>query len=200
MEQDVGVLQLLKRGLEGLDQMGGQLADEADGVREQHLLRLVELQAASRGVQRVEQAVVGLNIAAGEEVQERAFARVGVADDGHDGHGVALAAAALDAPDLAHLLQLLVQLLYFAPYMAAVGLKLRLAGAARAYGRAAAGGCLTYQVRPHAGQAGKKVLVLRQLDLELALACARPLGEYVEYQSAAVEHTHAQLLAEHTRL
>ena len=84
--------------------------------------------------------------------------------------------------------------------MAAVGLKLGLAGAARTYGGAAAGGRLTHQVRPHAGQAGQEVLVLRKLNLELAFACARPLGEDVEDEAAAVQHTHAQLFAQHTHL
>ena len=32
VEQDVGVLQLLERGLEGLDQMVGQFPYKADGV------------------------------------------------------------------------------------------------------------------------------------------------------------------------
>ena len=84
--------------------------------------------------------------------------------------------------------------------MAAVCLELRLAGAARAYGRGAARGRLTHQVRPHAREAGEKVLVLRQLDLQLALARARPLGEDVEYEPAAVEHAHAQLLREDAHL
>ncbi len=36
MEEQVGVAQLLQRGLKGLHQMVGQLADEAHGVAEQH--------------------------------------------------------------------------------------------------------------------------------------------------------------------
>ena len=155
MQQHVGVLQLLQRGLEGLDQVGGQLADEADGVGEQDFLRLVQLKAARGGVQRVEQSVVGLDVAPGQEVQQRALARVGVADDGHDGHGVALAPAALDAAHLAHLLQLLLELLDAAADVPAVGLELGLAGAAGADGRGAAAGRLAHQVRPHAGQAGE---------------------------------------------
>ena len=66
MQQHVGVLQLFQRGLEGLDQVSEQFANEADSVREQHFLRLVKFQAAGGGVQGVEKTVVGLYIAAGE--------------------------------------------------------------------------------------------------------------------------------------
>ena len=78
--------------------------------------------------------------------------------------------------------------------------RLRLAGAARADGGGAAAGRLAHQVRPHAGEAGQQVFVLRQLDLQLALARACALGEDVQDKPAAVQHAHAQLLAEDARL
>ena len=64
MQQHVGVLQLFQRGLKGLNQVSGQFTDEADSVREQHFLCLVKFQAARSGVQGVEEAVVGLYVAA----------------------------------------------------------------------------------------------------------------------------------------
>ena len=176
------------------------VALKADGVREQHLLRLVQLQAAGGGVQRVEQAVVGRDLRAREGVQQRALAGVRIADDGHHGHGVALAAAALDGAHLAHLFQLFAQFLYLAADVPPVGLQLGLAGASGADGRGAAGGRLAHQVRPHARQVRQQIFVLRELHLQLALARARALGEDVKYQPAAVEHAHAQLLAEDAHL
>ena len=68
MQQHIGKAQLLQRGLEGLDQMGGQLADKAHRVRQQHLLGLVDAQAAGGGVQRVEQPVVGGDVRPGQAV------------------------------------------------------------------------------------------------------------------------------------
>ena len=200
MQEHVGVLQLLQCGLEGLDEVGGQLADEADGVGDEGLLRLVELEAAGGRVEGVEQAVVCGDIGACEGVQQRGFAGVGVADDGDDGHGVALAPAALDAADLAHLFQLLAELLDLAPDVAAVGFELGLAGAARTYGGGSSRGGLAHEVAPHTGQPRQQVLVLRELDLELALARARPLGEDVEDEAGAVEDLDAQLLREHPQL
>lgn len=76
MQEHVGVLQLLQCGLEGLDEVGGQLADEADGVGDEGLLRLVELEAAGGRVKGVEQAVVCGDIGACEGVQQRGFAGV----------------------------------------------------------------------------------------------------------------------------
>ena len=84
--------------------------------------------------------------------------------------------------------------------VAAVGLKLRFAGALRADGALARRARLTLQMRPHTDQARQQVLILRELDLKSALFCLRPLGENVENQPAAVEHLHAELFAQNAHL
>lgn len=62
MEEQVGVAQLLQRGLKGLHQMVGQLADEAHGVAEQH--GAVSLISSVRVVvSGVERPVVGGDVA-----------------------------------------------------------------------------------------------------------------------------------------
>ena len=200
VQEHIGIRQLLERGLERLDQVRRQLADEADRVREQHLLRGVDAPAAGRGVERVEQAVVGRDVRPRQAVEQRGFAGVRVADEGHDRQGVFLAAAALRAADLAHVLEFLLQLLDLAADVAAVGLELRFAGAARADRRRAARGCLPHKVRPHARQARQQVLVLRQLHLQLALARLGALGKDVEDQARAVEHAHAEFFLQHAHL
>ena len=55
-------------------------------------------------------------------------------------------------------------------------------------------------MRPHARQPRQQILILRQLDLELALARAGALGKDVEDQSRAVEHLDAELLAQNAHL
>ena len=200
MQQHVGICQLLERGLERLDQVCRQLADEADRVREQHLLRGVDAPAAGGRVERVEQAVVGRNVRPCQAVEQRGFSGVRVADERHDRQGVFLAAAALRAADLAHVLELGLQLLDLAANVAAVGFELGFAGAACADRRRAAGGRLAYKVRPHTGQARQQVLILRQFHLQLALARLGALGKDVEDQARAVEHAHAELLLQHAHL
>lgn len=59
VEQQVRVLQLLQRGLEGLHQLVGQLADKAHGVGDHHVQGIADGQQPGGGVQGVEQAVVG---------------------------------------------------------------------------------------------------------------------------------------------
>ena len=43
-------------------------------------------------------------------------------------------------------------------------------------------------MRPHAGEAGQEVLVLRQLHLRLGVGGLRVLGENVEDEGCAVHH------------
>ena len=149
MEQHVCVGKFFQRCLEGLNEVVGQLADKADGVGKQNLLQLVHLQSAGGGVQSVEKAVVGGDVCAGEAVEKGAFARVGVAHKGNNGHFVFLSAAALNASYLADLLQFLLKLCDLAADMAAVAFELGLAGTAGAY-------CafLTLKVGPHTQKTG----------------------------------------------
>ena len=200
MQEHIGIAQLLERRLEGLDKMRGQLADKADGIGEQHLLRLVDAEAPGRGIEGVKQAVVRGDVRAGKAVEQRGFARVRIPHKGDDGHGVLLALAALGASHLAHIGQLLLKLLDLAADMAAVGLKLSFAGAARTDRRRAAGGGLADKVRPHTCQAREQVFILRKLYLKLTLARLGALGKDIQYEPGAVEHLDAELLGQHAHL
>ena len=84
--------------------------------------------------------------------------------------------------------------------MAAVGLKLRFAGALRADGTFARRARLTFQVRPHTDEARQQILILRKLHLKAALFCLRPLSENVKDESTAVEHLHAEFFAQNAHL
>jgi hypothetical protein len=61
----------------------GQLADEPDGVGDQHRLAARELEPAGGGVEGGEQAVLDQHSGVGEPVEQRRLAGVGVADDRH---------------------------------------------------------------------------------------------------------------------
>ena len=161
----------------------GQLADEPDGVGEQHVLVGRQAQAARGGIERGEELVLGERGRAGERVQQRGFAGVGVADDGGERPVVAQASGALRLALAADDIEFLADLLDAFLHAAAVGLELGFAFAA-AHADAA---LLAREMAPVAGQAREQMLELRQLDLELAFPRARTPGEDVENERGAVE-------------
>ena len=59
MQQQVGADRLLERRAEGVDELVGQLADEADRVGEE-MRSAAEAQRARRRIERVEEAVADL--------------------------------------------------------------------------------------------------------------------------------------------
>ena len=199
VQQQVGVLQLLQRGLERLHQLVGQLADKAHRVGDHHVQRVADRQQTGGGVQRVEQPVVGGDARAGDGVEQRGLACVGIAHDGHHRDLVFHPALPLGAPHAAHLLQLLLQLVDLPADMAAVRLQLRLTGALGADGRAA-GAALPLQMRPHTDQPRQQILVLCQLHLQAALLGFGTLGEDVQNEAAAIQHLHAAKLRQHPDL
>ena len=182
VQQQIGVLQLLQRGLERLDEIRRQLADEADGIGKQDLpLQLRQPETARRRIQRIEKAVVRRDVRAGQPVEHRGFSGVRIPDERGHRHGVFLAAAALRRADAAHLFEIGLQIPDDPADVPPVGLKLRFARAARADGRARAG--LALKVGPHAGQPRQQIFILCKLHLQPALLCAGALGENIENES-----------------
>ena len=166
-----------------------QLADEAHRVGQQRHLPVGAHHLAGGGVECGEQAVLDEHLRAGERVEERALAGVGVADDGR---------AELAAPPAALCLALALDRLQLAlepgdalAHDAAVGLELGLARTARADAAR-----LALQVLPHAGEPRQRVLELRQLHLQPRLARARAAGEDVEDQLRAIHHLAPERLLE----
>ena len=200
MEDQVRVRQLLQGGLEGLHQMVGQFSDEAHRVGDQHRAGVGDLQGAGGGIQRIKQTVAGGDPRVGEGVEQGGLARVGVAHNGHHRHLVLLPPVPLDCPDPPDLLEVLGEFGNFSADVAAVGLQLGLTGAAGTDGGFAAGGRLTDQVPPHAGEAGQQVFVLGQFHLEAALLGAGPLGKDVQDEPCPVDDLDPHLLREHPLL
>ena len=103
---------------------------------------------------------------------------------------------------LADLLQPAPEQRDLAPRDPAVGLELRLAGAARADAGAerARTAAEALEVLPHAAHARQVVLELRELDLELSLGARRVLGEDVEDQLRPVDDARRQGVLERALL
>ena len=110
MQEQVGLLNLFERGLEGGHQVSGQLLDEPDGVGEEHLPAVGQVDQARRWIERHEQGIFYLHLGAGQRVQQGRLAAVGVADDGDHRVGASLPALATQRPLLADLLDVAVEL------------------------------------------------------------------------------------------
>ena len=156
---------------------------------------LRRLDAAADCVQRREQLVLHIHIAARHLVQQCRFARVGVADQRDDGDFVLLAALAAQFALLLHRIQAAAEFRHALADVAAVHFQLRFARPARAD---AARQPRQHQALPN--QAAGLVLQLRQFDLQLALGGRCALGENVQDQRRAVNHLHAQNLLQIARL
>ena len=199
VQQQVGFGDFFERGLEGRYQGGGQFLDETDRVGHQRLVTAGQFHAAGGGVERGEELVGGVHVRAGQAVQQRRLACVGVADQSHGGNARTLALGAIAHAVGADLFQLAFEVGDACADGAAVDFQLRFARAAQAdsagrAGASAAAACLAGQVRPLTGKARQEILVLRQFHLQHALAGVRMLGENVENQGGTVED--ADLLAE----
>ncbi len=187
MQQQVGLARFRQRGAERGDQLMRQVAHETDGVGE-HQRMAGQLDAAHRRVQRGEQLVGGVGIRAGQGIEQRGLAGVGVAHQRDPGQLVADAGAAhLGALHL-DLVESLLQLLQALLQQPAVGLQLGLTRATQADGTAAQ----AVQMGPAADEPGRHVLELGQFDLQLALVTAGALGENVQDQAGTVDHAAAQ--------
>ena len=103
VQDQVGADHLLQRGTEGGDQHGRQIGDEADGVGQDDAAAARQADLAHRRVERREHLVLGQHAGAGDPVEQRRLAGVGVADDRDDriGHaGAALAVQIARAHDV----------------------------------------------------------------------------------------------------
>ena len=165
----------------------GQLADEADRVRDQ-VGAAVQAPRAGRRVQRVEQAVAHGHLGARQRVEQRGLAGVRVAGERHGRQMRTLALGAHHRARALDLLQPAAQRRDAVARQAAVGLDLRLTRTAGADAADAAPRAKALEVRPQPAHAGHVVLELRELDLQLALGRVRVAGEDVEDHRGAVEH------------
>src|SRR5262249_13971158 len=152
-----------ERGRETFDELVRQPADEADGVRYE-VPAAVVLEAACRRIERVEELVLDRDVCAGQPVEQCRLADVRVARERDRRRLGATPFLAAWGALLLEVAEPSLQHRDAATRKTAVGLELRLTGAARADTAAEA-----LEVLPHAAHARQVVLELRQLDLQLSL-------------------------------
>ena len=191
VQDQVGQHGLLERRLEGLDQLVGQLLDEADRVGQQ-VVAAGELEAARGRVEGVEEPVPDADLGAGERVEQRRLAGVGVAGEGDARQRGALAPGPHHAAVALEPRQAPAQRGDAVAGQAAVGLDLALARAPGADAAVHPAGAEALEVGPEPPHAGHVVFELGQLDLQLALGRVGVVGEDVEDHRGAVDHRHAE--------
>src|SRR5258708_2741099 len=183
VQEEIGLDGLFQRRLERIDERVRQVADEPDRVRERDARVVAEIDAARGRVERGEELVGDEGLGAGDAIEERGLAGVGVTHERHAQDARAHAPGALRGALLAHLADALLQLLHLLADHAAVQFDLLLARAAGL----AEGAALALQVRPALHEPRVEVLEARELDLELALGGPGALPEDVEDHVGAVE-------------
>ena len=183
---------LLQRRAERVDELVGQLADEADGVGQQ-VRAIVEPREARGRIERVEQPVADADVVlAREGVQQRGLACVRVAGERDLGHAGPLALGAHRRARALHLGELAAQRRDAVAGEAAVRLDLGLTGSTGE--RPAPGRAQALEVGPQPPHAGHVVLELRELDLQLAVGGVRVVGEDPEDHGGAVDDGELELL------
>src|SRR5207244_866045 len=160
---------------------------EAHRIDDEYLFAAPQRQSADRGVERGEQLVLGQQMRARERVEQRGFPGVRVADE-RDGRyfGSSPFLAARFALSLGPL-GATGQVANAPGHEATVGLEL---GFSRSTQTDAA--LLSLEVGPAADQTRRQMLVLSELDLELAFEGCCTLREDVEYKTVAVEDARLQ--------
>ena len=191
VDHEVGQADRVEGRAERLHQLVGQLADEADGVGDQHRLAAGQGQLAGPGVEGDEQPVLGRHPGVGQPVEEGRLAGVGVADQGQLAMAAASTRPPLDLPGPLHLAQVVLQPVHAADQPPAVHLELGLTGPP---GADATG--LLAEPEASAPQAGQPVAQQGQLHLGLALGAPGVLGEDVEDHRGAVDGGAAEQLLE----
>ncbi len=128
-QDEVRQRRLFERRSEGVDELVGQLADETDRVGD-YVVTIAVAKGAARRVEGLEEAISDGHVRAGQSVQERRLAGVGIAGERDERHRAAQAPRPLRAARARHALDTRLQDLDAAAHDPAVDLELRLSGTA----------------------------------------------------------------------
>ena len=186
MHEEVRVGRLLERRFERLHQRVRQPAHEPDRVGDGCRAAVGKLEAPRRCVERREQLVLHEHACARERVQQCGLPGVGVADECDRRRARSHALGTLHRTDACNVLQLLPKLREANTDAATIGLQLRLSRTARTEPADPRLAHARHRLAP-AAKAGKQVVQLRELDLQLPLGRVRVLREDVDDQCSAVD-------------
>ena len=187
VEEHLGLRDFFERGAKAGDERVGQITDEADRVRQENAAAAWQFDGAEFGIERGEHARGRKHLRAGDCVEERAFAGVGVADESDRGDGDGFAALSLLAASSADGFKRELEVIDASLNLAAIGFKLGFARPASADAAAQLGhGFAT------AREARQHVFELGELDLELTFAGAGVTGKNVEDELGAIEDATGQ--------
>ena len=190
MDNDVCCGHLFERGAEGRDQLGWQIGDKANRVRQYRLVITRQREFAHRRVEGGKQQILGKDIGAGQAVEQGRFPGVCIADQRDHRPGRALAPFAMQGPGLAQMGQILAQFGHAIPDHPAIGLDLGFARSAKEAEAAA----LPFQVGPAADQTTSLIVEMGELDLKAPFRRGGPGAEYLQNQAGSVNYLDVQLL------
>ena len=139
---------------------------------------------AQSRIQRCEQHVGRLHIGAGQAIEQRRLAGIGVADQRYYAIRDALAPGAMQSARRLHLLDFVLKPGNALADEAAVGLDLGFAGTAHESKATA----LALEMGPRPHQTAALIIEVRQFDLQRTLLGLGAAAEYLEYQPGAVEN------------
>ena len=185
VHQKVGFAHLIEGGFERFHQFGRQFADKADGIGEQDG-QVGDNDLAHRRIEGGEELVLGKDVRLAQQVHQGRFSDVGITYQRYtDGLSPVFALGSHLTVDRG---EFFLEQGDAVAHDTAVGLDLGLSRTAHSDTAP-----LAFQVRPHAGKTGKKVLVLRQFHLGAGIGSLRPGGEDVEDEVGTVENLPSQL-------
>ena len=183
MDDDIGLGDLFQRRAERGDEMGRQVGDEADRVRQDRLAARRQVEPAHRRVEGREQQVLGADRRAGQAVEQRRFAGIGVADQRDDRIRHAPARLAVQRAGALDVVELAAQPGDALADQPAVDFELAFARSAEKAETAA----LAFEMGPGPHQPRALVRQCRQLDLQPAFMGAGARAEDLEDQAGAVD-------------
>lgn len=168
-----------------------KVANEADGVGQDHRIGAGEMQLAQCRVERREELIGDVCVRAGQSIEERRFTGIGVTHERDCSHQSAPSSAPLCGTLLGHTRKALVQRLHTIAEKTAICFQLRFTGTAQANAA-----LLSFQVAPSADQTCQLMLDLRELDLQLAFGAARTQRKDIEDERGSIDHAAFEPLLE----
>ncbi|GBE20813.1 hypothetical protein BMS3Bbin01_00153 [bacterium BMS3Bbin01] len=187
VDHQCGVGDLVERGSECFDESVGDAAHEPDGVGEDDLPAVRNLESPDGGVECREQTIFDEHIGSGEAVQQRRLSCVRIADESDQGNVVSPAGLALCHPSAVEFCEVVFEASDPLLDSTSVGLQFRLARSA-----CPNASCLPAQSRAASAQARKVVAKQCQFDLKHAGPARGMLGEDVEDQAGSVDDVTAE--------